>query len=75
MVDSIKPLELQFKDLAYSFLHRIGAIEKILPYTDMIRWVVENLTIEDKQFRNLRMEIMGSFKAEYLKQMYHILDP
>ena len=41
----------------------------------MVRWVVEILTIEDKKFRNSRMELMGSFKAKDLKQMYHILDP
>lgn len=41
----------------------------------MIRWVVENLTIEDMQFKNSRMELMGSFKAEDLEQMYHIPDP
>ena len=73
--DSIKPSGVQFKDASCSFLHRIGAREKILPYNDMIRWVVENLTIEDRQFRNSRMELMGSFKAEDLKQMYHIPNP
>lgn len=64
MTDSIKPSGVQFKDVAYSFPHRIGARAKILPYIDIIRWVVENLTIEDRQFKNSRMEHMGSFKAE-----------
>ena len=73
--DSIKPSVVQFKDAASSFLHRIGARAKILPYTDMIRWVVENLNIEDMKFRNSKMELMGSFKAEDLKQMYHIPNP
>lgn len=41
----------------------------------MVRWVVENLSIEDMKFRNLRMQLMGSFKEEDLKQMYHIPDP
>jgi hypothetical protein len=73
--DSTKPSGLQFKDASCSFLHRIGARAKILPYTDMIRWVVENLIIEDRQFKNSRMELMGSFRAEDLKKMYHIPDP
>lgn len=73
--NSIKPSGFQFKDDTCSFLHIIGAREKILPYTDMVRWVVENLTIKDRKFRNSRMEHMGSFKAEDLKKMYHIPDP
>jgi len=73
--DSVKPSGVQFKDSSYSFLHRIGARAKMLPYNDMIRWVVENLSIEDRQFKNSRMELMGSFKAEDLKQMYHIPNP
>ena len=62
MDESIKPLGLQFKDVVYSFLHIIGAREKILPYTDIIRWVVENLNIGDRKFRNLRMELMWVIK-------------
>jgi len=41
----------------------------------MIRWVVEKLSIEDRQFKNSKMELMGSLKAEDLKQMYHLPDP
>ena len=41
----------------------------------MIRWLIENLIIEDRQFKNSRMELIGSFRAEYLKKMYHIPDP
>ena len=59
-VESKKPSGLQFKDVSCPFLHRIGPRVKILPYTHMIRWVAENLTIEDRQFRNSRMEFMGS---------------
>jgi len=73
--DSIKPLGVQFKDVAYSFLHKTGARAKILPYTHMIRWVVENLSIEDMQFMNSKMELMGSIKAEDLKKRYHIPYP
>ena len=73
--DLIKPSRVQFKDVSCSFLHRIGETAKILPYTDMIRWVVEKLSIEDRQFKNSKMELMGSLKAEDLKQMYHLPDP
>jgi len=73
--NSTRPSGLQFKDVVYSFLHRIGARAEILPYTNMIRWVVENLTIEDRQFRNSRNKLIGSFRAEDMKKMYHIPNP
>lgn len=73
--DSIKPFGVRFKDVACSFLHRIGARAKILPYTDMIIWMVENLNIEDRKFKNSKSELMGTLKAQYLKQMYHLPDP
>jgi len=41
----------------------------------MIRWVVENLTIEDRPYKNSRMELMGSFKVEDLKKMSQIPNP
>jgi len=75
IVDSIKPYGVQFKDVDFSFLHRIGSRAKIIPYTNMIRWVVENLNIEDRQFKNSKMELMGSFKAVNLNQIYHLPDP
>jgi len=72
---SIKPSRDQLKYASYSFLHRIGARAEILPYIDMISWVVENLSIEDRQFKNSKMELMGSFLAKYLEKMYHIPYP
>jgi len=35
--DSARPSRLQCRDASCSFLHRIGARAKILPYMDMIR--------------------------------------
>jgi len=69
------PPELQFRDSSYSFLHRIGARAKILPYIDMIRWVIENLIIEYRQFKSAKMDLIGLFRAEDIKKMYHIPDP
>ena len=44
--DSKRPSKLQCRDSSYSFLHRIGVRAKILPYIDMIRWMIGNLIIE-----------------------------
>ena len=34
--------ELTLEDLACSFLHRIATRPKILPYTDMIKWILDD---------------------------------
>lgn len=46
--NSKRPSKLQCRDASCSLLHRIVARDKILPYRDMIRWVIENLIIEDR---------------------------
>ena len=33
--------EASLEELACSFLHRIAARPKILPYTDMIKWILD----------------------------------
>jgi len=61
-----------WNDVAYSFLHRIVARPKILPYTYMVIWVVDNLDITDKTFINMKKTVILSFKVEYLRKMYHL---
>ncbi len=38
--------------LACSFLHRIVARPKILPYTDMVNWLLDNANITNRQFKS-----------------------
>ena len=38
-------------ELACSFLHRIAVRPRILPYTDMVKWVLDNTDITNKQFK------------------------
>ena len=73
-VDDATPSNLQFKDIACSFLHRIAARATLLPYTYMIRWVLDNSKIKDRQLRTAKNEILGSFRAEDLKAMYKLPD-
>lgn len=58
-----------------SFLHKIVARPKILPYTDMVRWIIDEVDVSDRTFRNSRQEVMGSFKLDNLNQMYHLSQP
>lgn len=74
-VDDETPSHLQFKDIACSFLHRIVARATLLPYTNMIRWVLDKSMIIDRQLRTYKDEILGYFRPEYLKIMYKLLDP
>lgn len=62
-------------EVTNSFLHRIPTRPKILPYNGMVRFVIDNLNIGDRTFLTSRGTIIGSFKAEDLKVMYHLLDP
>jgi len=38
-------------ELACSSLHRIAARPKILPYTDMVNWIMDSAEIRNKQFK------------------------
>lgn len=42
--------EASITELSCSFLHRIAARPKILPYTDMVKWILDNTDIRNRQF-------------------------
>ena len=46
-----RPSEASLEDLACSFLHRIAARLKILPYTDMIKWILDDAELTNRQFK------------------------
>lgn len=62
-------------ELACSFLHRIAARPRILPYTDMVKWVLDSTDIMNKNFKTQGQELISSFTPQYLKLMYHLLEP
>ena len=43
--------EASITDIACSFLHRIVARPKILPYTDMVKWILDSVDITNRQFK------------------------
>ena len=67
--------EASLTELACSFMHRIEARPRILPYTDMVKWVLDNTDISDRQFRTPGQELIGSFTTEDLRLMYHLPEP
>ena len=70
--DNTSKSDANLKDLADSFLHRIVAREQILPYTDVVRWAIQELPIINRLFNAADGRIFGSFRAEYLRLMYHL---
>lgn len=44
-------------DLACSFLHWIEARPKILPYMDMVKWILDSVDIRNRQFKTQGQEI------------------
>ena len=51
IADSHGSSEASITELACSFLHRIAARPKILPYTDMVKWVLDSLDIMGREFK------------------------
>lgn len=73
--DSTDKLQNTFKDLAYSFLHRIATRTRILPYNDLVRWVIESINITDRAFFTADGRMFGLFREEDIKNMYHFAGP
>ena len=61
MADARGSSEASLTELACSFLHRIAARPKILPYIDMVKWVIDDADITDRQFKSRNQEVIGSF--------------
>jgi len=70
--DSRRSFEASITELACSFLHRIVARPKILPYTDMVKWVLDSADITDRKFKSRGQDLIGSFTPQYLRLMDHL---
>jgi len=75
MIDDIQSSDTSYPEVACSILHKVVARPKLLPYTDMVKWIVENVTIEDKEFVTSRQVVIDSFKLKDIRRMYHLTEP
>lgn len=73
--DSTRKSDATLKDLVDSYLHRIAAQEQILPYTDVVKWAIEEIPSINRTFCTLDGRVFGSFQPDDLRQMYHLLAP
>jgi len=70
--DACGSSEVSLTKLPCSFLHRIAARPKILPYTNMGKWVIDDADIKNRQFKSWNQELIGSFTPQDLRHMYHL---
>lgn len=74
-VDGHDSSEASLIELACLFLHHIAARSKILPYTDMVKWIIDHVDISNREFKTRSEELMGSFSPNNLRHMYHLPEP
>lgn len=74
-IGATKSSDASYFEAACSFLHRIVSGSKILPYTNMLGWIIDEVDVSDRTFRKSRQDVMGSFKPDNLIQMYHLPQP
>lgn len=60
--DSTNKSKGTLKEFTCSYLHRIAVRAKILPYTSVVRWVVEKVPVSDITFCTSDGRIFGSFQ-------------
>jgi len=56
--------EASVTELAYSFLHQIAVRPKILPYTDMVKWILDSADIRNRQFKTQGQELTESLFSQ-----------
>lgn len=67
--------DASINELACSFLHRIAMRLKIIPYTNMVKWIIDDADISDREFKTRGQEVIGSFTPDNLRLMYHLPKP
>jgi len=56
--------EATITELACSFLHRIAARPKILPYMDMVKWILDSVDVINRQFKTQGQELTESLFSQ-----------
>jgi len=73
--DACGSSEASLTELACLFLHHIATRLKILPYTDMAKWIIDHADISDRELKMRSQEVMGSFTPNNLRRMYFLPEP
>jgi hypothetical protein len=62
----------KIRHLAQSKMHKINARPIIIPYNDMINWLLEHVDIQTRSIINHQQVIGGSFQPNHLQLMYNL---
>jgi len=68
-------LDISIFEMACTFLHCIAMRPKLILYTDMVKWIVDQVDVSNIEFNNSRKDFMGSFSPNNLRLLYLILEP
>lgn len=74
-VDGCDSSDASITELACSFVHRIATRPKLIPYTNMVKWILDNTDISNREFKTIGQEAIRSFTPDNLRLMYHLLEP
>ena len=68
-------LDASIFEMACSFLHYIAARPKIILYTYMVKWIIDQVDVLDREFKNTTHEVMVSFSRDNLRLIYNLPKP
>jgi hypothetical protein len=62
----------KYKIVVQVDMHKVAARPRLLPYYDMIRWVLDHVDIPTRTIINEQKVIVGTFRPENLQAMYKL---
>jgi hypothetical protein len=65
-------LATKYKIVIQAKMHKIVARPRLLPYYDMIRWVLDHVDILTRTIINEQKVTVGTFRLEHLQAMYQL---
>jgi hypothetical protein len=65
-------ISIKYKFVTQSEIHKIAARPRLLPYCDMIKWVLDHAYILTKTIFNEQKVAVGTFKPKHIWEMYKL---
>jgi hypothetical protein len=65
-------LDTKYKIVVQAEMHKIAARPRLLPYYDMIRWVLNHVDIWTRTIISEQQVTIETFRPEHLQEMYQL---
>jgi hypothetical protein len=65
-------ISIKYKVVTQSEIHKIAARPRLLPYCDMIKWVLDHVDIPTRTIFNEQKVAVGTFRPEHIREMYKL---